>query len=303
MATKTTSVPDYYGNQWMVNQPYNSYGSVKNPTYQQQMSRGTPLGTAPAAQPGAQAGASTITASSNTRQAQSDAALARLGQVGSGENKPVGPAERANQVSTQSDMSAAAEAQQQQALARTTAAGGGSLYDPSHGAAERELTANRQERNQRSVNAIDTNAAQQNFDAQFAANRLLMWDGSPYATSSRYGSGTSGGAGQSYIDQYDPRRGGNIQGSGLGFNPDNLTGGAQHNTQPATQPATQPSGYVSSTKDQSVEQILQQQLDDKNANIQFEAGQLGQYGYSKYQQALGWGYSPESALDFARRNA
>jgi hypothetical protein len=96
-------------------------------------------------------------------------------------------------MSAQSDMSAAAEAQQNAALRRTTAAGGGSLYDPSHGAAERENASDRQLANQEAKRDIDLKAAGTNYEAEFAANRLLAAQEDPYSGGGgSYGSGSVG---------------------------------------------------------------------------------------------------------------
>jgi len=124
--------------------------------------------------------------------ASKQAALARLEQVGSGQNAPITEAQKSGMMSAQSDMSAAAEAQQNAALRRTTAAGGGSLYDPSHGAAERENTSDRQLANQEAKRDIDLKAAGTNYEAEFAANRLLAAQEDPYSGGGTYGSGSVG---------------------------------------------------------------------------------------------------------------
>ena len=129
-------------------------------------------------------------------------------------------------MSSQSDMTAGAEAQQQAALRRTVGSGGGSLYDPSTGAAEREITSQRQSANQGARREIDTAAQAQNFEAQFAANRLLaaqadggINSGNPYGQNGRYGTQTA----QSQYGDNDPRRGGNIRPyGGYDLSPDNL---------------------------------------------------------------------------------
>jgi hypothetical protein len=148
--------------------------------------------------------------------ASKNAALARLEQVGGGQNKPIGDAEKAGMMSAQSDMSAAAEAQQNAALRRTTAAGGGSLYDPSHGAAERENAADRQGANQEAKRDIDLKAAGTNYEAEFAANRLLAAQEDPYSGGGgSYGSGSVGAPSatpggdrvQGYSGQFDLSQG------------------------------------------------------------------------------------------------
>jgi len=147
--------------------------------------------------------------------ASKNAALARLEQVGSGQNLPVSDAQKAGMMSAQSDMSAAAEAQQNAALRRTTAAGGGSLYDPSHGAAERENAADRQGANQEAKRDIDLKAAGTNYEAEFAANRLLAAQEDPYSGGGTYGSGSVGAPSatpggdrvQGYSGQFDLSQG------------------------------------------------------------------------------------------------
>jgi len=156
------------------------------------------------------------------RDPMATAALQRIEKVGTGENVPMNAAQTDRMMSSQSDMSAAAESQQQAALRRAVGAGGGSLYDPSTGAAERELTAERQSANQGARRDIDTNAQAQNFEAQFAANRLLaaqadggINSGNPYGQNGRYGASQA----QTQYSDTDPRRGGNIQGY-AGYNLD-----------------------------------------------------------------------------------
>jgi hypothetical protein len=177
-----------------------------------------------------------------TNAAMGTAALQRLEAVGKGESGPVDAATKANMLSKQSDMSAAMESQQNAALRRTTAAGGGSLYDPSQGAAEGENAEERQLANMASKRDIDLGAQQQNWEAQFAANRLLaaqsdggINSGNPYGQYGRYGAppqqGQQTGA-QPYqgpaqtpgTNYPDPQRGGNIQGyQGLQLNQASLT--------------------------------------------------------------------------------
>jgi hypothetical protein len=148
--------------------------------------------------------------------ASKNAALARLEQVGSGQNKPITDATKSGIMSAQSDMSAAAEAQQNAALRRTTAASGGSLYDPSHGAAERENASDRQLANQEAKRDIDLKAAGTNYEAEFAANRLLAAQEDPYAGGGgTYGSGSVGAPSstpggdrvQGYSGQFDLSQG------------------------------------------------------------------------------------------------
>jgi hypothetical protein len=170
--------------------------------------------------------------------AMGTAALQRLEAVGKGESAPVDAATKANMLSKQSDMSAAMESQQNAALRRTTAAGGGSLYDPSQGAAEGENAEERQLANMASKRDIDLGAQQQNWEAQFAANRLLaaqsdggINSGNPYGQYGRYGAPPQQQTGAQVYGENDPRRGGNIQeyGGGLSMDPDNLNqaGGSQ----------------------------------------------------------------------------
>jgi hypothetical protein len=149
-------------------------------------------GTAPNGSGGATGGTSQAP---NYADAYRQAALARLNKVGAGENDPMGAVQRDRLYSDQSDANTAAAAQQQSALRRTTAAGGGSLYDPSQGAAEREVTAARQGAQQGAKRDIDTKAHELNWEAQFAANRLLAADPNRYGHSVNvYGSGATAGA-------------------------------------------------------------------------------------------------------------
>lgn len=190
------------------------------------------------------------------RDPMAQAALERIQRIGTGADVPFNPAQTDRMMSAQSDMNAAAEAQRQAALRRTVAAGGGSLYDPSTGAAEREITSQRQDANTMARRDIDTNAQQANFEAQFAANRLLAAqraDGgggggsSPFGPGGRYGYGDGGMAA---YDDTDPRRGGNIRSYNgpLSLDPRNLNyaGGSQ---QAADRGFQQPgSGYTNYTK-------------------------------------------------------
>jgi hypothetical protein len=172
---------------------------------------------------------------SGVRDAAAEAAIKRLEATGSGESLPMDEAQKARMLSSQSDMTAAAEAQQQAALRRTVGAGGGSLYDPSTGAAEREFAADRQAGNQLAKRDIDTSAQAQNWEAQFAANRLLAAQGgsgggndasNPYGEGGRYGQASQQ---PTSTDPNSPQRGGNIRsyGGSMSMDPNKLreTGG------------------------------------------------------------------------------
>lgn len=233
-----------------------------------------------------------------TKDAAQQAAIARLSATGSGQNMPVTDATKAGLVSRQSDMSAAAEAQQNAALRRTTAGGGGSLYDPSHGAAERETASDRQIANQQAVREIDLGAQQQNWEAQFAANRLLsgMSDGSYNSRYDQSGPSTTKGADrvQAYSGPLSTAP------SSLGTtNTDPRSAGLTTPTagvQPTAQPTT--SG-IPSNVNMTYEQYQQELARQEESRIQALVASASPAKQTLYRQALNRGMPQEKALQYA----
>lgn len=132
-----------------------------------------PIRPAPVAAAQPIAPAAPVAPAAPARDPAAQAAIDRLSLVGSGQNLPVSQAVQDQQFSTQSGMNAAAERQQVGGMRSRAAAGGGSLYDPSLAAGEGELAQTRQLANQAAQGQISTDASRTNYDAQFAANRLL----------------------------------------------------------------------------------------------------------------------------------
>lgn len=102
-----------------------------------------------------------------------NAAKARLNKVGAGENLPYGQSWQDAQLGEQSDMNAAAENQRVSAMRSRAAAGGGSMNDPSLGAGGAEAASKRQTANATAKRGIGQQAQEGNWQAQFAANKLL----------------------------------------------------------------------------------------------------------------------------------
>ncbi len=101
-------------------------------------------------------------------------ALTRLSDIQSGKELPYSKAVKAQMLSRQGDMSAAAEHAQAQSLAEQQASLGGNASDPSYKAAMRAMDQGRQAGNQAAAGDIDTQATLQNFAAQNEATRQLQ---------------------------------------------------------------------------------------------------------------------------------
>lgn len=110
---------------------------------------------------------------SQTGNAQSDAAVKYLNRVLEGKELPYDQATKANMLSEQSGMAAAAESAQNQELMNNATAGGASANDPSLAAAKRSNLARRQSANMGAARDIAQNANVQNFGAKEGAAKAL----------------------------------------------------------------------------------------------------------------------------------